>query len=379
MYILLIARGIPTKKDPIWGCFEFDHARALSLIGHKVVVLSVDERIRFYKRKIGITYQNIEGVDCYSYRLIPKKISNLFGFKFSTKISVAQYNYLLKKIIEKHGTPDIIYSHYLTISHLAVYVSKKFHIPLVAIEHWSEVNKETLSANIKKLGDLTYCNVDQLISVSEPLRNVIRKHFAVDSVVVHNMVGDDFCNQQINLNFVDKVRFVTIGRLVFGKGFDLLLKAFAKLNLQNEKWEMNVIGCGVEYDNLKKQIVEVGLQDNIHLLGSKTKVEIVDILRNSDVFVLASRKETFGVVYIEAMMMGLPIIATICGGPEGFVRETEGLLVPVDDVDALADAIKYMFDNYKSYDRQKIAEDCKNRFSPEVIAHQLTDVFESVS
>ena len=95
-------------------------------------------------------------------------------------------------------------------------------------------------------------------------------------------------------------------------------------------------------------------------------------------FVLASRKETFGVVYIEVMMLGLPVIASICGGPEEFVQETDGLLVPVEDVNALADAIKYMFENYQLYDRAKIAEDCKNRFSPEVIARQLTDIFEKV-
>ena len=56
MYILLISRGIPSVKDPQWGCFEFDQAKALKKLGHKVVVISVDVRFRFYYRKIGITY-----------------------------------------------------------------------------------------------------------------------------------------------------------------------------------------------------------------------------------------------------------------------------------------------------------------------------------
>jgi glycosyltransferase involved in cell wall biosynthesis len=378
MYILLISRGIPSKKDPLWGCFEFDQARALRSIGHKVVVLSVDERVRFYRRKIGLMHKVVDGIDCYNYCLLPKKISELFGFNFSSKVSFAHYDFLLKKIIKEHGTPDIIYSHYLTTSYVATLLKKKWNIPLVAIEHWSEINKDKLNSWVKKVGQLTYNNVDRLISVSLSLQDRIVQHFGVNSLVIHNMVGADFFNQKNKFNFDGKIRFVTTGRLVYGKGFDLLPRAFAKLNLPKEKWEMNIIGGGEEYDNLQKQINELKLQDNIHLLGQKTKAEVVDILKISNAFILPSRAENFSVAVLEALACGLPVISSICGGIRECIFDFNGLLFPVDDVDALADAIKYMFDNYQSYDRQKIAEDCKNRFSPEVIAHQLTDVFELV-
>jgi glycosyltransferase involved in cell wall biosynthesis len=378
MYILLISRGIPSKKDPLWGCFEFDQARALRSIGHKVVVLSVDERVRFYRRKIGLMHKVVDGIDCYNYCLLPKKISELFGFNFSSKVSFAHYDFLLKKIIKEHGTPDIIYSHYLTTSYVATLLKKKWNIPLVAIEHWSEINKDKLNSWVKKVGQLTYNNVDRLISVSLSLQDRIVQHFGVNSLVIHNMVGADFFNQKNKFNFDGKIKFVTTGRLVYGKGFDLLPMAFAKLNLPKEKWEMNIIGGGEEYDNLQKQINELKLQDNIHLLGQKTKAEVVDILKISNAFILPSRAENFSVAVLEALACGLPVISSICGGIRECIFDFNGLLFPVDDVDALADAIKYMFDNYQSYDRQKIAEDCKNRFSPEVIAHQLTDVFELV-
>jgi glycosyltransferase involved in cell wall biosynthesis len=378
MYILLISRGIPSKKDPLWGCFEFDQARALRSIGHKVVVLSVDERVRFYRRKIGLMHKVVDGIDCYNYCLLPKKISELFGFNFSSKVSFAHYDFLLKKIIKEHGTPDIIYSHYLTTSYVATLLKKKWNIPLVAIEHWSEINKDKLNSWVKKVGQLTYNNVDRLISVSLSLQDRIVQHFGVNSLVIHNMVGADFFNQKNKFNFDGKIRFVTTGRLVYGKGFDLLPRAFAKLNLPKDKWEMNIIGGGEEYDNLQKQINELKLQDNIHLLGQKTKAEVVDILKISNAFILPSRAENFSVAVLEALACGLPVISSICGGIRECIFDFNGLLFPVDDVDALADAIKYMFDNYQSYDRQKIAEDCKNRFSPEVIAHQLTDVFELV-
>ena len=54
MFILLISRGVPTKRDPQWGCFERDQANALRALGHKVVVVSVDTRFRLFYRKFGI-------------------------------------------------------------------------------------------------------------------------------------------------------------------------------------------------------------------------------------------------------------------------------------------------------------------------------------
>ena len=63
MYILMIARGYPTKEDPQWGCFEQDQAEALCNNGNKVVVLSVDNRFLWRKRKIGITHYRKAGID----------------------------------------------------------------------------------------------------------------------------------------------------------------------------------------------------------------------------------------------------------------------------------------------------------------------------
>lgn len=378
MYILLIARGIPSKQDPQWGCFEFEQAKALNAFGHKVVVLSVDERFRFNRGKVGLTYKLVDGIDCYNYCLFPKKISNLFGFSCSSKISEKQYLFLFNKIIEEQGLPDIIYSHYLMLSYNASLLKGYFNIPLVAIEHWSELNKDILIPIAKKIGNFTYPKVDKLICVSESLKLMVKKHFDKDSVVVHNMIADNFCDQQLNFTNTIKIKFVTTGSLIHRKGFDLLPKAFAKLNLPKDKWEMNIIGGGEEYDNLQNQINSVGLQDNIHLLGQKTKTEIVDILRESSAFILPSRNENFSVAVLEALACGLPVISSICGGIRECIFDFNGLLFSVDDVDALAEAIKYMFENYQSYDRAKIVEDCKNRFSPEVIARQLTDVFEKV-
>jgi len=101
-------------------------------------------------------------------------------------------------------------------------------------------------------------------------------------------------------------------------------------------------------------------------------------LKSSDCFVLASQNETFGVVYIEALACGIPVIATKCGGPEEFVSEENGFLVPVDDIDSLVKAMRDIYENSKNYDREKISKVTAGLFSPNEIANRLLEVYKNI-
>ena len=104
----------------------------------------------------------------------------------------------------------------------------------------------------------------------------------------------------------------------------------------------------------------------------------IDNVREADVYILSSHLETFGVAPIEALACGVPLIATDCGGPRSYMNDFNGLLIPVNDVKAMAEAIAYMKEHYMEYDRKRIAEDCKQRFSTEAISKQLEKIFEDV-
>lgn len=377
MRIFLIARGYPSQKDPQWGCFEKDQAEALQKAGHEVVVLNVDVRFRWYYRKIGITYRVVNGVSVYDSFLMPWRIMTMFGDRFAWWCMQKQFDYLFRNILNKEGSPEILYAHYMTNIHIAVSPHLQYNIPLVGIEHWSKMGEGVVKPSVLKLAKRTYPYINQLIAVSDSLRNNIKKWVGIDAVVVHNMIGKEFTYQPNNTPH--PFTMVSTGRLVYGKGFDLLIEALRRVNLQLPKgWQCNIIGGGEKMAELQQQIDEAQLHNHIHLVGQKNKQEIVQLLQQSDVFVLPSRSETFGVVYIEANACGLPIIATDCGGPKDIVTPQNGLLIPVDDTEALANAILHMATHLSNYDRQAIAADCQARFSPEVIAKQLTDIFEKV-
>ena len=93
-------------------------------------------------------------------------------------------------------------------------------------------------------------------------------------------------------------------------------------------------------------------------------------------FVLSSQHETFGVVLIEALAQGLPLIATRCGGPEDIINKDNGLLVPINDVDRLAEAMFSIYNNYEKYDPEKLREHCKEEYSEKSISLKLIEIYQ---
>lgn len=374
MYILFVPRGFSFPEEPMWGNFETDQARELSRLGHKIVVMSVDRRFRLYWRKLGITHRVEKNIDIYNLFLcpLPHQIFPSLTLWIAKKLAL----YLYKKVEKEQGRPDIIYAHYLTNIAISVDIKKKHGIPLVGIEHWSKLNADQLPYFVSLNGKKAYPHTDALISVSKTLSKRIYQHFGIESVVVNNMVDTStFVFNSLKSKEKDFI-FTSVGRLDKAKGFDVLIRAF-KLAGFNEHVKLNIIGNG-DKKNLQCLIDNLNLRNQISLLGFMNREAITKEFQKSQAFTLASYGETFGVAYIEAMLMGLPVIATLCGGPEEFVDETNGLLVPIGDEKALAEALKSMFSNINHYDRNFISQSCRNKFSPKAILYKLEKIFSEV-
>lgn len=379
MRICIIANGYPNNKDPQFGCFEKDQAIALQKQGHEVIILYVDGRFRKHWRKLGLISIEEKGIKVFGLFLFPMSLLLRLNYKLHFRLRCKMLDWVFKYMLKFSQKPDVIYAHFLYNISYATYLKKKYGIPLVGIEHWSELNKTTLPNNILYRGNIAYNNADKIISVSKSLKKQIYKHFNHDSIVVHNMVGEEFFIQSpMQDRNSDEVVFVSTGSLIKRKGYDVLIKALITISSQLGFWKLNIVGDGPEREKLQQMIDEHHLNNNIKLLGRKNKLEIISLLHNSDVFLFPSRMENFSVAVLEALSAGLPVVATICGGIKECVDKKNGLLVPVEDVDALANAILDIYKNLRNYDRQAIADDCKNRFAPEVIAQQLTSIFEEV-
>lgn len=380
MRILIISRGYPSVRDPQFGSFERDHAEALTAIGHQVAVISVDRRFRLYWRRLGVSRKKSAGISVYSSFLLPNVFFYIWGEKLYFHIAMLQLKRLYRLIEKECMSPDVICSHYLYNTAMAVNLKRYFHVPVVAIEHWSKLSSEKISPFVRWLGQKAYPQVDSLLAVSTSLANRICQHFGIQAKVIHNMVNGDFFKNRMSSDVVkcnECFTFVNVGSLFPIKGQDVLIKAFAKANFDNNV-KLLIVGEGRRRMHLQNLVETLNMQEKVTLLGRKNKDDIIRILSSSDVFVLSSLSENFSVAVIEGLAMGLPVVATLCGGTDECISDFNGLLVPVGDIEGLAVALKQIYVNYDKYDKVAIAEDCKREYSPDVIVKKLEQVFIEV-
>lgn len=132
---------------------------------------------------------------------------------------------------------------------------------------------------------------------------------------------------------------VSVGRLIPRKGYDVLLKAVSQLKALDYK--LVIIGDGPLKEDLKRQIDELGLSNKVELTGFVSEEKKYQLLQAADIYVSAALHEGFGIVFLEAMSVGLPIVAPNDGGQCDFLQEgRNALLVAPQDPNALAAAIE---------------------------------------
>lgn len=377
MKILIVSDGYPENDTSLSGIFAFDQAKALKAFGHDVLFVSIDLRSIRRKRKFGLSWIKKDEISIINYSIplgrVPVKLLLYFGKKILIRI--------YPEILNKFGKPDVIHAHFTIYGNIASILKEKYSLPLVITEHSSDINSENITEKTIKLGFDTYPKANIVISVSSILSRRINMNWNIYSTVIPNIVDTkNFIYSENNIDkkkIKDNFLFLSVGRLDNNKGFDLLLSAFKNANFNNNI-RLKIVGQGILFKELKKEIYNNGLHNQIDLIGQISRENIAKLMQSSDAFVLASRAETFGVVFIEAMSAGLPVIATTCGGPEDFVDDSNGILVPVNDVVALTDAFIKMYKTANNYNRNNIASSTQQKFSPNAIASKLTDIYIDV-
>ncbi len=141
---------------------------------------------------------------------------------------------------------------------------------------------------------------------------------------------------------------ITIGRLIKRKAIDTIIKSLNRINYKNIK--LVIMGDGPERENLTRLVKEMHLKDRVTFLGYVSNDVKYRHLVVSNLFVLTSLHEGFGIVFMESMYCGLPIVCTNHGGQVDFLKDGENaLLINVGDVDACAEAIVRFYEDKELY------------------------------
>ena len=175
-------------------------------------------------------------------------------------------------------------------------------------------------------------------------------------------------------------RVIAVGRYVYQKGFDLLLQAWSKIEKLYPDWQLAIFGDG-DRTPYEKQMKTFGVDaKRCHLNGPTPNIQQEYV--NSSIFVFSSRFEGFGMVLVEAMACGLPVVSFDCPcGPKDIVRDGEdGLLVENGNIDLLASSLsRLMNDETLRQSMSKAGLKNVQRFNIEQIAEQWRLLFESLN
>lgn len=375
MFILELTNGCPVLNDRGIGIFEYDQAKALSERGNKVVFASLDMRSIRRKRKLGFQKLNADGFDIYNYSFPVGRMPHIFLTYFAWNC----FKKIYKRILADHGKPDIIHAHFgLFAGSIALKAKREYGIEYVVTEHDSRIGGDKLKTSQKTILKKVYSDAKTNIAVSQSFYELLTRNYSSKFVYVPNIVDTDSIKFAVGEG--DKpLNFLSIGALIPRKGMDVAIKALGVLRGNGYEARLTIIVCGEEQKNLEALVLGLELKEAVDFAGFLPRNKISEYFEKCLCFVLASHCETFGVVCIEAMSAGLPVIATNCGGPENFVNELSGLIVEPGNIEALANAMKYIIDNRDKYCPQKIREYCMSSFSKEIIVEKIENVLKGLT
>jgi glycosyltransferase involved in cell wall biosynthesis len=135
-----------------------------------------------------------------------------------------------------------------------------------------------------------------------------------------------------------------VGRMVTKKGFDVLLDAFAQSSSTEKSLQLVLIGDGPERQDLERRAVELTIRARVEFRGAQSQSEVYDAMRHAKFIVVPSLQEPFGMVALEAMALGKPIVASRVGGLPELLQNADAILVEPNDAAAVAQGIQAMLE-----------------------------------
>ncbi len=372
--VLFLPAWYPTAKNPVAGVFIKEHAKAVSLY-NDVIVLYSEETGKGVKGLSKTISDKIEGgirTVRIKHKKSPLPKTSLFIYIWSIFAA-------FRRLLKEGWVPDVIHAHVYSAGVPAVILGKICKIPVIITEHWTAFPQRIVGKFdiLKARFAMNRANI--LLPVSQDLKKAIESYGIKNKFrVVPNVVNSEIFYPSLNKNKSDKKRILLVALLSPIKGIPYLLQALAQLKEKRQDFVLDIVGDGPnrqEYEELTKKLQ---LDEMVKFYGLKTKVEVAEFMRGCDFFVQPSLFETFGVIYIEAMACGKPVVATNLSVFQEKISKDRGMLVSRENSDALSEAIAHMLDHYQDYSSEKIAQYVKDKFSYGVVGKELDDIYRQM-
>ncbi|MBP1915424.1 glycosyltransferase involved in cell wall biosynthesis [Lederbergia galactosidilyticus] len=393
MNILVISHMYPSSQKPVNGVFVHEQVKAIVKKGHNVRVISPIPYVPFFLDKISMKWKKykltkpqeiVEGIPVYypTYIAIPRNLN----FQTSGVRMYSGFKQVVEKIYKEFEF-DLIHSHVaLPDGYAAMMVAEKYAKPLVVTIHGQDF-QQTIHKNnkCKNAIEKVLQAADKTTLVSGKLNRIRKNAFPVlqddNFSVINNGVSDFFIEESVERKLKTEITLLSVSNLIETKGIDLNIKALSKIVKHYPKIRYNIIGDGPQKPELVSLAKNLNLENNIFFLGTQSRQDVKKNMLEADVFILPSWNEAFGVVYIEAMATGLPVIGCKGEGIEDIVEDgKEGYLIDPKNVSELSEKILFLVSDLNI--RQKLGENARNKvkasFTWSHKAMELTELYNNI-
>ena len=360
----------------MFGLFVQRHAEAAALYNDiSVIYVHPDDNIND-------KYEIVDDISCKDaihrvstiriyYKKSKSKTINLFRFFRANKLA-----------IKRLPKPNIIHVHVLTRLGLIAWWQKIVHgTPYIITEHWSRYlpGNDFSGFLRKKLTKLVVKNASAVTTVTDILAKAMQKHGLCNDnyVIVPNVVNINMFKPIEHQNSIPKIVHVSCFENK-SKNITGLIDALCILENKNIAYQCVLIGDGIDFTMVKDYSKKLKHQENIRFTGVLEGQELVDELATGDFMVLSSNYETQGVVLLEAFACGLPVVSTNVGGIPEIVNESNGILVPPQNPEKLADAMQTMLQTYQNYDANTLRDNIIKKFSNESVGKLLNSLYSTI-
>lgn len=385
MHILIIPSWYRDSKQDTQGSFFREQALALAKYGLQVGVIHPQHRsMRQWKSvltgRYGFAAEDDNGIPTlrmHTMTWFPRQIPYINAYLW-----IRNGLTLYRRYVKQYGQPDLIHAHGMIYGGLLAWnIQTRYKIPFVITEHGTAYARKLFAPWELRLAAKAAASANCRLAVSEAFCQELTGFLGGHWAACPNVVSHQFTNYPLGLKRTTAAApftFIKVAYLSERKGIHHLIAAFAKAFRHDSNTYLKIGGDGRERRRLEALAIELGVADRVIFLGALNRHEVRDHMAAADALVLSSQYETFGVVVIEALALGKPVVATRCGGPNYVVREADGLFVPPGDVEAMAEAMLYLKDNWHSYNAQAIRTACINRFGEVAIAQRLCAIYDDI-
>jgi len=280
-------------------------------------------------------------------------LSNKYEYKLDNSINVVnlsenETNRILKlpgllcglsRIFKKLDKKNSVIVSFVARINIIVLIANMFiRVPLILSER-NDPKNDGRSHFIRLLTAILYKMSDRIVFQTAYAKNLFSKAIQKMSIVIYNPASVEAEKSTDN----EREEIVTAGRLANQKNHILLINSFNRIHDKYSEYTLSIYGVGPLKNQLEKHIISLNLQDRVILKGNSFDLhkEIAD----SAIFVMSSDYEGQSNALLEAMMMGLPCIATNTPGTDELLNEKNSMLVDVGDEQQMADAIEYLIQN----------------------------------